>query len=765
MLTVTARRLQGVRLGRKFSGGKATIEERKKRSHCSACGQQGHWAGDAECSFSKSGGGGKGAPKGATKGAGKPGKTAGSGSKVMIVRAEGSTATYEPAVEEPPPEQEQEYGSYFTTFVCAAFPVAHNVSEVLITKPADFAGYAVLDTACQKNVCSGNWLHGQRELLRKLKMSIKTKPEKEGFQFGFGPVQFSSEHAYVPVALDNSTSTCCLFGTSVLHENCEIPLLLSLRMIERKLQAVLDFPKGCAYFGAFGIEVPIAKINGHLCIGIANFPSDRSPWAVLSRVLDQGEPDLDLVSQPLETTSAPHGNQQVSALMADSVAPHGVLPLAGRGHPGEVHDADRAVGAEAPLVDSSLRPDPPGHVHSDPGADGGTVLPSGNFVGKEREPARKFFPVHSVRDAMAMGPRSLGRAAILAAAAASAALGNFLGTTTLGATAGPGLRDTLFDTAGDYGTDPLRSWSQGHDTRHEDPSGWSGPRQAFGADGPGESISGSRSTFRRRPASAERGGDAIDGAGRGRDREDAARGGVLRQTGRPSGGESPGFSSGKGRSSSAGHGHRRGGLRLEPRAGSLKSGTKTWITGFLRQAQRIYEAELESYEALPVYKQVANEYRIDVMDVGTGMSRLADFCPRFGLSFLRPASPQAATTEDTNFVMKVIEKFRPLCVLLRLPSAATGFFSGGKFCFRVRPGLCGTRCCRTSISFVKGAPDASFWHLDSVKQLAQTQDSKLFQCDAAALGAETADCMPVAARHQWLTNSSVLAETLNQRLA
>ena len=53
VLTVTTRRLQGVRLGRKFSGGKATIEERKKRSNCSVCGQQGHWAGDAECSFSR----------------------------------------------------------------------------------------------------------------------------------------------------------------------------------------------------------------------------------------------------------------------------------------------------------------------------------------------------------------------------------------------------------------------------------------------------------------------------------------------------------------------------------------------------------------------------------------------------------------------------------------------------------------------------------------------------------------------------------------
>ena len=403
--------------------------------------------------------------------------------------------------------------------------MAHNVSEVLITKPADFAGYAVLDTACQKNVCSGSWLHGQRELLRKHKMSIKTKSEKEGFQFGFGPVQFSSEHAYVPVALDHSMSTCCLVGTSVLHENCEIPWLLSLFMIERKLQAVLDFPKGCAYFGAFGIEVPIAKINGHLCIGIANFPGDRSPWTVLSRVLDQGDPDLDPVRQPLETTAAPHGSNQAPTFMADCVAPRGVLPLEDRAHPGEVHAADCEVGAEASLVDG-------GHVHPDPGADHGTVLPirQPHWLGTGTN--TEVFPgalcAGLAGDALAMGPRGLGRAAILAAAAASAALGNFLGTTTLGA-------DFETRSSTRRATTARTRYVPGAKATTRDmriPPAGVDPRQAFGFDGQGESFSGTRSTLRRRPASAERGGDAFDGAGRDRDREDASRGWSF-STGRP----------------------------------------------------------------------------------------------------------------------------------------------------------------------------------------------------------------------------------------
>eukprot|EP00434_Breviolum_minutum_P022664 symbB.v1.2.020001.t1/scaffold1659.1/size107071/3 len=50
-LTVTARRLNGLRLGRKFSGGKS-LAQRKQESHCAVCGEKGHWKGDPECAMS-----------------------------------------------------------------------------------------------------------------------------------------------------------------------------------------------------------------------------------------------------------------------------------------------------------------------------------------------------------------------------------------------------------------------------------------------------------------------------------------------------------------------------------------------------------------------------------------------------------------------------------------------------------------------------------------------------------------------------------------
>ena len=62
VLTVTARRLQGVTLGRKFSNKPRSIEERKRSSYCAACGQKGHLQGDAVCPPSGANAGNKAKP-------------------------------------------------------------------------------------------------------------------------------------------------------------------------------------------------------------------------------------------------------------------------------------------------------------------------------------------------------------------------------------------------------------------------------------------------------------------------------------------------------------------------------------------------------------------------------------------------------------------------------------------------------------------------------------------------------------------------------
>ena len=73
-----------------------------------------------------------------------------------------------------------------------------------------------------------------------------------------------------------------------------------------------------------------------------------------------------------------------------------------------------------------------------------------------------------------MGSRGLGRAALLAAAAASAAFGNFIGAASVGSTTGTGLQD-LFDQA--------KATTQDSSLGHQS-------RPSLGFDFPGESFTG-----------------------------------------------------------------------------------------------------------------------------------------------------------------------------------------------------------------------------------------------------------------------------------
>ena len=136
----------------------------------------------------------------------------GNGPKKMTVRrVEGVARNHEVAAGAQNSEV-QEYGSYFTRFVCRAASSTYKVQEVFLSRVADFAGFAVLDTACQRSVCSLGWLQSHEKLMKKFGLEPKTWPEKEGFQFGVGNVQFSSEHAYPPACLDHNVDTCCLEG-------------------------------------------------------------------------------------------------------------------------------------------------------------------------------------------------------------------------------------------------------------------------------------------------------------------------------------------------------------------------------------------------------------------------------------------------------------------------------------------------------------------------------------------------------------------------
>ena len=149
-----AKRLSGLKLGRKFTGGpRKDTAALKRETHCQACGEKGHWKGDPECPMTA-----KTGPSHAKAGPphGRPGPSvaAPSSAQTATTRTDKpkkphqtffirDAGTYEAT-------NDQEYGSLFQVRV--VFKVQAKPGE---TK--DFARMMVLDTACQRTCCGLEW--------------------------------------------------------------------------------------------------------------------------------------------------------------------------------------------------------------------------------------------------------------------------------------------------------------------------------------------------------------------------------------------------------------------------------------------------------------------------------------------------------------------------------------------------------------------------------------------------------------------------------
>ena len=482
-LTVTARRLQGVTLGRKFSrgapGGKGkSLDQRKRNTHCMACGQKGHWQGDESCPMGAKGGrgtsssstsAGQGAPK-----SDRPDKKGAAPKKVFTVfhpAGLDTTVSFENNPSQDPEDPEHhEYGSYFTTFM-AAF--VGPPQEVFLSRPGDYAGFAVLDTACQRSLCSQAWLDSHREKLKGFKLDVKLRPENEGFQFGTGPVQVSKYHAYFPTCLDGTLQTCSLFGASVMAGDSEIPLLLSLGMISKKLKAVLDFPKSVAYLAAFNAEVPIVKISGHVCLALNHFAKKHfEQWRLLSSVLDQGDPDVELVTTPPATALQSHVRFAGATSMASKLAQDSdVDPRCGDAAP-SVHGADgSSAAAPSRLVGPPRSPAPamdrqPDQLPAD------ALRASRVDAGPERQSPRPVPKVLPVRNKVEMGARRVGRTALFTIAAAVASLTQLWGEAGVGEPLAAGDGRAIFD--GYFFGQQTGDWLEGKGQATTPPTGRAG---------------------------------------------------------------------------------------------------------------------------------------------------------------------------------------------------------------------------------------------------------------------------------------------------
>ena len=282
VLTVTSKKLQALTQGRKYRGAPSrSIEQRKKTSTCAACGQPGHWKGDAECAVSgattttKFGKGGKGSQVSASGNGDRKGSGS-SAQKVFSVRHAGGHEVLYSFDSNGDSSQEQTCVASQPQMIHKTLVVFQSAEFECLANLSEMQGYCVVDTACQRSCCSRKWVNIHRELLHEFGLQDMNTSRTEAFQFGAGAPQTSKTCCYFPAAFDASYPMIAL-SASVLN-GLSIPFLASLSVL-KKLSVVLDLAKQKAYIGLLGCAVDLYMIQGHLCIKISEYPAGvRFDW-------------------------------------------------------------------------------------------------------------------------------------------------------------------------------------------------------------------------------------------------------------------------------------------------------------------------------------------------------------------------------------------------------------------------------------------------------------------------------------------------------
>ena len=296
VLTVTSKKLQASVLGRKFTG-RRSIEERKKNSTCSACGQLGHWAGDSICSVSsqKRDGGGKGA-----RGSGTSSSNNFNSGHKGVKKAYGAYVVGIQEDQQQHDEQDhlapEKASTYFSFTAMQAFGTETSTSWVAET--IDLGGYMVLDTACQRSCCGEIWLNTHSNILHRHGLCVKKFDCVDHFQFGSGKPVAAAERAYIPAQFQGQESQGVLLGASILKSN--IPFLASRTLLSR-LGCVIDMFSGTITFTNLGVVLPLTIKHGHLAVSIVKFSDDAAQhacWAQLSKPHLWHDPDPELVCAP-----------------------------------------------------------------------------------------------------------------------------------------------------------------------------------------------------------------------------------------------------------------------------------------------------------------------------------------------------------------------------------------------------------------------------------------------------------------------------------
>lgn len=212
-----------------------------------ACGQQGHWAGDAECSASSKGG------KSLNKGATKDGKGAGKSDKGGKTRSVHFLNHYGGHDDEDAPEH----------VAHSAFVSQCPNNQICLTDATKAAGHIILDTACQRLCAGRSWSEAQKHKMQLWDITPLEMETSEYFEFGKGAPIHSTYTMFFPVCFGNHM---CLMAPCILE--AQIPCLASRTWLQ-DVEAVIDMNHE-VYMGLFQVTLPLVFINGHLGLDVSN---------------------------------------------------------------------------------------------------------------------------------------------------------------------------------------------------------------------------------------------------------------------------------------------------------------------------------------------------------------------------------------------------------------------------------------------------------------------------------------------------------------
>ena len=754
-LTVTARRLQGLTLGRKYTG-KRSIQDRKRTSHCAICGERGHWQGDPECPMSKNA-----APStssSSSKGSGKAkskskdaAKTAGSKKVFAVKFADGVTKETEP---HETIHKEETYGTYFT-FVTSSTPLCRapstNIPQVLMSNLTAYGGYMVLDTACQRTCCSSSWLNNHVKSLTKNRLKLKEVEEHEPFQFGHGEPQYSFKRSFIPAGLNQTPDGLCVIGTSVLDtsENNKIPLLASNYLLTHRLKAIIDLPRRQLVCQALECTIPIVQVDGHLAVRIDLFPQHVHTlpcWRHVSDsdVWNKSDSELILCSQQFDDfkerhSGTPRDATPAASTLASSMAPVGLDLPELREHSGSLHDASNPVGSSSSCLAGTSGPYERGDPHR-PSGPGIEALPtSRQHDPKERESTRPVRPVPRLQHEVEVERKQagLGRATFRKTLVAALALfGELLGG-----------YDALFHS---------RSSTTGRSTTD--------------LDGIGLDFTGA-SSFE---LSAQGPADTSSSLQHQQDGNSQAK--PVQETQRGRGGRVSG-------SHPAGAGL-RGGVRVG--SGGMKNGSRTWLTGHLRHHQKIYDSEVATYEQIPNHVDIMKyNSKIDLLEIFSGSARLTTTACRYGLNALQPFDLREgidlSTPEGRELTLHAVRHHRPLLLHVAWPCKLWSLFNENmnwshrladlevlreeeRVLVKFTADLCKEQHAHGRLFLGENVLRSRLWQEPIIEDLARETDADFSTCDAGAYGAESMDGFPVIKPHRWISNSPVILSELKKHL-